>query len=191
MLNFLGGNFLPPILQICLQKMDRFYWFFPKRPAEMPFKTLTYDWTSGLNDEVSREKVHLMSKCWCPNKFAKKRPELGKTAFFWFLSWDTAAIEMRCTFSRGNWPFTAELQTLVRFFGEMSNWPRYGGLISVFWGKRDQKLGNGISKRGQKTAPNFLNNCFGSKIKRRSWFCHQIWPNSKIWSSYGRLKLNV
>ena len=47
----------------------------------------------------------------------------------------------------------------------MSNGPRYEGLISRLGGNEDQKLGNGISKKGDKKLPPiFLINFSDSKL---------------------------
>ena len=46
----------------------------------------------------------------------------------------------------------------------MSDGPRYGGLISRLWGNGDQQLGNRISKKGAKTAPQKLTTFSKAKL---------------------------
>ena len=133
-------------------------------PMEVFSKKLTYGCSSMLNDEVPWEKVTSCQKNGVPTMLPKKARVGQKWHFFGFSSWDTAAIEMRCTFSPGNWSFNAELQMKVGF---LKTYPTgrgmAGGLISRLWGNRDWKLKDGISKREQKL-PTFFTFFFDSKL---------------------------
>ena len=157
-----GGKFLPPILQIRLLKMERFHWFCPKRMQKRPNISAwrTFFQKSSLTIIVLRWTIRFLErkytscqKCRCPNNLAKKQPELGKNGTFLFVKlghhhhWDEVhflpgelVVQRRTT------------NVSERFFEEMSDRPRYGGLISRLQGNGDQKLGNGISKNGAKNA---------------------------------------
>ena len=53
-------------------------------------------------------------------------------------------------------------------------------------GKIDQQWTNGSVKRGRNLSlPTKKFMCIRWKIQRRLWFCHQTWPNSMIWPTYG------
>ena len=84
-----------------------------------------------------------------------KNGPIGQKRLVLVFSRGIATIEMRCTFSLGNWSFNTELHTEVRLFEEMSKGPRYGGLIFRLRGNGDQKLGEGISKKLKTTPKKF------------------------------------
>ena len=129
-----------------------------------------------------------------PQRFFQKMVQIGqKRHFFVFFSveapsslrWGALCPRQIC-YSMQNYKHKWDV------LEKMSDRPKYGGLISRLQGNGDRKLGDGISKKEAESCPSkIFNIIFGFKIYRRSWFSHQTWPNSMIWPSSGRSKLNM